>query len=110
GTQSTGPQSTGAETKAAGTTTDTKAASTGTPGGAAATDKPLRASVPEDIAPDELTVAKARELLENAADGDRELGTHPETGRTIVAKSGRFGPYVTEELPPDAPKTKGGKK
>ena len=100
GTQSTGPQSTGAETKA----------STGTPGGAAATDKPLRASVPEDIAPDELTVAKARELLENAADGDRELGTHPETGRTIVAKSGRFGPYVTEELPPDAPKTKGGKK
>ncbi|MGC0272302.1 type I DNA topoisomerase [Pseudactinotalea sp. Z1739] len=73
--------------------------------------KPTRASVPDDVAPDELTVAKARELLETASDGDRELGTHPETGRSIVAKSGRFGPYVTEVLPEEeAGKTKGGKK
>ncbi|HLS25572.1 MAG TPA: topoisomerase C-terminal repeat-containing protein, partial [Beutenbergiaceae bacterium] len=72
--------------------------------------KPLRASVPDDVAPDELTVEKAKEILETASDGDRELGVHPETGRTIVAKSGRFGPYVVEELPEDAPKTKGGKK
>jgi DNA topoisomerase I len=62
-----------------------------------------RGSVPEDLPPDELTVERARELLA-AGNGDRELGTHPETGRPIVAKSGRFGPYVTEVLPDDAPK------
>jgi DNA topoisomerase I len=53
-----------------------------------------RASVPEDLAPDELTVAKAEELLE-APSGDRELGEHPETGEQVVAKAGRYGPYVT---------------
>jgi DNA topoisomerase I len=63
----------------------------------------VRGSVPEDLPPDELTVERARELLA-AGNGDRELGTHPETGRPIVAKSGRFGPYVTEVLPEDAPK------
>ena len=57
---------------------------------------PRRASVPDDVAPDELTPAKARELLENQADGDHVLGTDPATGRTIVARSGRYGPYVTE--------------
>ncbi|GLY14172.1 type I DNA topoisomerase [Kineosporia rhizophila] len=64
-----------------------------------------RASVPDDVAPDELTVEKARELLETQADGDRELGTDPDTGRQIVARNGRFGPYVTEILPDDAPKS-----
>ncbi|WP_308113473.1 type I DNA topoisomerase [Kineosporia corallincola] len=64
-----------------------------------------RASVPDDVAPDELTVEKARELLETQADGDRELGTDPDTGHQIVAKNGRFGPYVTEILPEDAPKS-----
>jgi DNA topoisomerase-1 len=59
-------------------------------------EEPRRASVPDDVAPDELTVEKARDLLENNADGDRELGTDPDTGRTIVARNGRFGPYVTE--------------
>jgi DNA topoisomerase I len=63
-----------------------------------------RASVPEDLAPDELTVEKAEELLAEPS-GDRELGVHPETGRPVVAKSGRYGPYVTEELPDDAAKT-----
>jgi DNA topoisomerase I len=63
-----------------------------------------RASVPEDLAPDELTVARAEELL-SAPSGDRALGHHPETGREIVAKSGRYGPYVTEVLPEDAPKS-----
>ncbi|MDD9206380.1 topoisomerase C-terminal repeat-containing protein, partial [Georgenia sp. 10Sc9-8] len=58
-----------------------------------------RASVPDDVAPDELTVERARELLEAQADGGRELGTDPETGHTIVARTGRFGPYVTEVLP-----------
>ena len=63
-----------------------------------------RANVPHDMTPDELTLAKAIELLD-APSGDRELGVHPETGRQIVAKSGRYGPYVTEVLPDDVPKT-----
>jgi DNA topoisomerase-1 len=58
-----------------------------------------RASVPEDLPPDELTAAVAEELLARPAGAERELGTHPETGRTIVAKDGRYGPYVTEVLP-----------
>ncbi len=60
--------------------------------------KPRRASVPDDIAPDEMTPAKARELLETASDDGRVLGVHPESGREIVAKAGRYGPYVTEVL------------
>jgi DNA topoisomerase-1 len=60
---------------------------------------PRRASVPDDLAPDELTVAKARELLETQPEGDLVLGTDPATGTTIVAKNGRYGPYVTELLP-----------
>ena len=56
-----------------------------------------RASVPDDLAPDELTVEKAEELLAQPS-GDRELGTDPETGREIVARTGRYGPYVTEVL------------
>ena len=60
---------------------------------------PLRASVPEDLAPDELTVAKARELLETQPDGDQVLGNDPTTGTQIVARNGRYGPYVTEVLP-----------
>ncbi|HET9656914.1 MAG TPA: type I DNA topoisomerase [Kineosporiaceae bacterium] len=68
-------------------------------------DEPRRASVPKDVAPDELTMDKARELLVSNADGDRELGVDPGTGRTVVARNGRFGPYVTEVLPEDAPKS-----
>ena len=60
---------------------------------------PRRASVPEDLAPDELTVQKARELLDTQPDGDAVLGTDPATGTTIVARTGRYGPYVTELLP-----------
>ncbi|WP_250504944.1 type I DNA topoisomerase [Bowdeniella massiliensis] len=63
---------------------------------------PQRASVPEDIAPDELTEDKARELLAASADDGRELGVDPDTGHTIIAKNGRFGPYVTEVLPEPA--------
>ena len=72
--------------------------------GADGDDGAQRASVPEDLAPDELTVEKAQELLA-APSGDRELGRHPETGLPVVAKAGRFGPYVTEVLPDDAPKS-----
>ena len=57
-----------------------------------------RANVPSDVAPDELTVARAHELFARAADDGRELGTDPATGHTIVAKDGRYGPYVTEVL------------
>jgi len=67
-------------------------------------EQPVRANVPEDLPPDELTVAKAKELLANPAGAERELGVHPDTGSPIVAKNGRFGPYVTESLPENAPK------
>ena len=61
--------------------------------------EPRRASVPQELAPDELTVEKALELFETQVDGDLVLGEDPSTGTTIVARSGRFGPYVTELLP-----------
>ena len=63
-----------------------------------------RADVPDDLPPDELTVELAEELLAKPS-GDFELGTDPETGRPIVAKDGRYGPYVTEVLPEGTPKT-----
>jgi DNA topoisomerase I len=65
---------------------------------------PVRANVPEDLPPDELTAAKAKELLANPAGEETRLGEDPETGLVIVAKNGRYGPYVTEQLPDDAPK------
>ena len=58
-----------------------------------------RANVPADLAPDELTVDKARELCTRAADDGRELGVDPASGHVIIAKDGRYGPYVTEVLP-----------
>ena len=74
-------------------------------------DQPKRVSLPDDLAPDELTAEKARELIEKQGDGDRELGVDPESGHTIVAKNGRFGPYVTEVLPePDEKPKRGTKK
>lgn len=74
-----------------------------------------RANVPADVAPDELTVDKARELFARAADDGRELGVDPATGHTIIVKDGRYGPYVTEVLPEpeeseDEAKPKGRKK
>ncbi len=54
-----------------------------------------RLTIGDDIAPDELTVERAEALLSQSSD-QRELGTHPETGGTIVVKNGRYGPYVTE--------------
>jgi DNA topoisomerase I len=64
-----------------------------------------RANIPEDLPPDELTVEAAKELLANPAGAEHVLGVDPVSGRTIVAKNGRFGPYVTEILPDDAPKS-----
>ncbi len=63
-----------------------------------------KANVPEDLPPDELTLEKAKELLANPAGEETPLGRHPETGLEIVAKNGRYGPFVTELLPEDAPK------
>jgi DNA topoisomerase I len=63
-----------------------------------------RANVPDDLPPDELTLAKAKELFANPAGEEIHLGKHPESGLEVVAKSGRYGPYVTEVLPDDAPK------
>ncbi len=56
------------------------------------------ANIPETLAPDELTLARAIELLA-APSGERELGIDPETNLPIIAKSGRFGPYITEVFP-----------
>jgi DNA topoisomerase-1 len=53
-----------------------------------------RASIPEGVAPDELTPEKVDELFLGGG-GERSLGTHPETGEDIVLKSGRYGPYVS---------------
>ncbi|MCB0970288.1 MAG: DNA topoisomerase I, partial [Acidimicrobiales bacterium] len=71
------------------------------------------ASIPDDLTPDELDLAKAVELLD-APSGDRVLGVHPETGLDVVVKNGRFGPYVQmgempegkgKVKPEDKPKT-----
>ena len=72
-----------------------------------ATGESRRATINDDIAPDEMTLARARELLEAAADDGRVLGQDPGTGRDIVAKAGRYGPYVTEVLPEEVAALKG---
>ncbi len=60
-----------------------------------------RVNVPEGLAPDELTVAKAEELLAQPS-GDRDLGVNPETGLQVVARTGRYGPFVAEQPPEDS--------
>jgi DNA topoisomerase-1 len=77
-----------------GEVTDPEAASSGE-------SQPRRASITDDVPPDELTPAMARELLDRAADDGRVLGQDPATGRDVVAKAGRYGPYVTEVIPED---------
>ncbi|MEU6088293.1 type I DNA topoisomerase [Streptomyces sp. NPDC047085] len=68
------------------------------------TEEHQRADIPADLAPDELTVELAEKLLAEPS-GDVELGTDPDSGHAIVAKKGRYGPYVTEVLPEGTPKT-----
>jgi DNA topoisomerase-1 len=58
-------------------------------------DSDRRASLPEDLAPDELTPEKVEELL-SAPSGDITVGVDPDTGREITARNGRYGPYVTD--------------
>ena len=55
---------------------------------------PKRAALPDTIAPDELTVEVARDLIENHSGGPRELGKDPKTGGAVEVRNGRFGPYV----------------
>src|SRR5690606_18164814 len=70
--------------------------------GAAADATPRRVNVPQDLAPDELTAAKAQELIDAPIVNDRIIGVNPANGKNIVAKDGRFGPYVTELDPEPA--------
>ncbi len=53
-----------------------------------------RSGLPDGLAPDELTISLAEDLLRQAAKGPQALGNHPESGLPIYAKKGRFGPYV----------------
>lgn len=64
---------------------------------------PRRVNVPESLAPDELTVEKARELVDAPVQTDRVIGINPENGKEILAKDGRFGPYITEADPEPEP-------
>jgi len=57
-------------------------------------DSETRASIPDDMPPDELTLERALEMIAKAAEGDKVLGEDPGSGKPIYVKSGRFGPYV----------------
>jgi DNA topoisomerase I len=57
-------------------------------------DTDRRANIPEDTAPDELTVERALELLQQASDANRVIGKDPASGKPIYVKTGRYGPYV----------------
>ena len=68
-----------------------------------------RANLPDDLPPDELTAEIAEKLFATPVEG-RSLGTDPVTGHEIVAKEGRYGPYVTEVLPEDSDSKSSGSK
>jgi DNA topoisomerase-1 len=59
-------------------------------------ETPRRVNLPQELAPDELTPARAQELVDAPVVSDRVLGINPENGKEVIAKDGRFGPYVTE--------------
>ena len=60
--------------------------------------KPQRANLKDELTPDELTLELAEKAFATPQEG-RSLGVDPETGHEVVAKDGRYGPYVTEVLP-----------
>ena len=64
------------------------------------------AAVPDETPPDEMTLARAIELIEKGAEGPKELGPDPETGKTVYLKVGRFGPYFQLGEMPEVPKGK----
>jgi DNA topoisomerase-1 len=63
-----------------------------------------RASIPDGLPPDELTIPKALEMLEQASQGDEPLGVCPDTHKPVYLKVGRFGPYVQRGAPEDEEK------
>lgn len=60
---------------------------------------PKRASLPDTLAPDELTVEVGHDLIENHSGGPRALGVDPVSGGTVEVRNGRFGPYVALAMP-----------
>ncbi len=58
------------------------------------TEEPVHASIPEDIAPADLTESDIHELIEVQKNGPEPIGSHPETGENIYCLTGRYGPYV----------------
>ncbi len=65
--------------------------------------KPRRVNIPDGLAPDELTIARAHELIDAPVVVDRVIGVNPQNGKEVVAKNGRYGPYVTELEPESTP-------
>ena len=65
-----------------------------------------RGSIPDDLAPDEVTVSKAIELMEEQNKGDKIFGTDPDSGLTVYGRTGRFGPYVQLGEQEEGSKTK----
>jgi DNA topoisomerase I len=74
------------------------------------TGEQRRVNLPPELSPDELTADKAQELADAPPVEDRIVGVDPETGREIVAKNGRFGPYVSEVIPEEPEPGEGEKK
>jgi DNA topoisomerase I len=69
--------------------------------------KPQRANLNDSLTPDELTLELAEKLFSTPQEG-RSLGVDPVTGHEILARDGRYGPYVTEVLPePEEPRDEG---
>ena len=60
---------------------------------------PKRASLPDTLAPDELTVEVGHDLIKNHSGGPRALGVDPVSGGTVEVRNGRFGPYVALVMP-----------
>ena len=71
--------------------------------------KPRSVNIPDGMAPDELTPARAHELAAAEPAEDRVVGVHPTTGKRVIAKNGRFGPYV-QEIPDDGEELPKGEK
>ncbi|MBX3415309.1 MAG: type I DNA topoisomerase [Pirellulales bacterium] len=63
-----------------------------------------RASIPDEVAPDEMSLSKALEMLEQAGQGEEPIGHCPDTGKPVYLKTGRFGPYVQRGTPEDEEK------